>query len=48
MESENVIQAKSLNQALDLAQERNPKGRIFVIGGSRLFNEGIQNCRYLF
>ena len=47
-ESQNLRQASSLKEALDLAQSVYPNGRNFVIGGSQLFEEGLADCRYVY
>ena len=47
-EGNGVRQAKSLQDALELSRESHPEGRIFVVGGSRVFDEGVPHCRHVY
>lgn len=46
--TKNVHQASSLRDALDLAKSLSPQGRYFVIGGQKIFEEAIPDCRYIY
>lgn len=48
VESEHLSQASNLTEALQLAGHRLPAGNVFVVGGSRLFEEGLVSCRYVY
>lgn len=47
-EDSKLKQARSLEEALLLSNEINSKGKKYVIGGSKLFEEGIDKCRYMY
>ena len=41
-------QARSLSEALSLSKVEAPKGTPYVIGGTRLLEEGLADCRYIY
>lgn len=41
-------QARSLSDALSLTAAELPGGRAYVIGGAKLFEEAIPECRYVY
>jgi dihydrofolate reductase len=47
-ELDNVKQARSLDDALKLAESVHPEGKKFVIGGAKLFEESLGSCRYIY
>ena len=47
-ETSNIKQAGSLKEALDLANDTHPQGRVFVTGGSKLFEEALPDCRNIY
>jgi dihydrofolate reductase len=47
-ELDNLKQARSLDDALKLAESATPQGRKFVIGGSKLFEDSLGSCRYIY
>lgn len=47
-ESSNLKQARSLDDALALSATELPQGRNYVIGGARLFEEALADCRYVY
>ena len=47
-ENEKLRQARSLDDALELSQMIKPKGKIFVIGGERIFEDSLDQCRYIY
>lgn len=47
-ETENLRQARSLDDALELSHSITPQGRNFVIGGSKIFEDSLDSCRYIY
>ena len=47
-ETSNVKQAGSLKEALSLSNSIHPKGKIFVTGGSKLFEEALPDCSHIY
>ena len=41
-------QARSLSDALALSASDLPQGKAYVIGGARLFEEALADCRYVY
>ena len=47
-ESDSLKQARSLRDALELSKSVQPEGKIFVIGGGKVYEEGLADCRYVY
>lgn len=47
-EDKSLKQARSLDDALKLSETLSPQGKKFVIGGSRLFEDSLDKCRYIY
>lgn len=45
---EGVHYASTLKEGLQIAEQLTPPGRTFVIGGQKIFEEAIPDCRYIF
>ena len=47
-ENENLKQAGSLEDALELTRSLLPQGKTFVIGGAQIFEKALSDCRYVY
>lgn len=47
-QNDSVKEVGDLKEALALSREVQPEGRAFVIGGSKVFEEALPDCRYVY
>jgi dihydrofolate reductase len=47
-QNENVKQAGSLDDALQLSKSLNENSKIYVIGGSKVYEQALSDCRFIY
>lgn len=47
-ENENLKQARSVEEGVQLAHSLNPEGKIYVVGGSKIYENAFADCRYVY